>query len=186
MSIQDNHLIEKILEGDNAVYEVLLKKYLKPVYNFLRTFVGDPAVLDDLTQETFIKAWKNIRRFDRKRNFKTWLFAIAKNTAYDFFKKKKTIPFSSFFDEEGNNYLENMPDSQILPDELLAAADIEKNFEKKLRELSGPYREILTLRYGEDFSLSEISEIIGVPYNTAKSRHQRALLALKKALMHPF
>ena len=160
----------------------MVKKYLKPVYNFLYYFTRDRAELDDLTQVTFIKIWKNLKKFDGEKKFKTWIFAIAKNTAYDFFHKKKTIPFANFTDEEGNNRLENMSDESILPDELLNRKDIAKELDKKLKEIPENYRIILTLHYKEDFSLSEIAEILGKPYNTIKSGHQRALIKLKEII----
>jgi RNA polymerase sigma-70 factor, ECF subfamily len=180
MSSDDNKLIREFLNGDESTFEQLLKKYIKPVYNFLYQLTSDKSALDDLTQITFIKAWKNIRKFDKKRSFKTWLFTIAKNTAYDYFKKKKTIPFSNFTDEEGNNKLENISDENIIPDELLMRTDAADVLEKKLRELPEHYRLILNLHYKEDFSLSEIAEILKIPYNTAKSQHQRGLIKLKK------
>jgi len=183
MNLEDNRLVEKFLSGDEAALSQLVKKYLKPVYNFLHYFTRNQAELDDLTQITFIKAWKNLRKFDREKNFKTWIFTIAKNTAYDFFQKKKTIPFANFLDEEGSNKLENISDESILPDEILNRKDIAKELEKKLAEIPEHYRIILTLHYKEDFSLSEIAEILGKPYNTIKSSHQRGLEKLKKVLI---
>lgn len=181
-AMNDKELIEKILNGNNQVFNELVKKYLKPVYNFLNQLVFDKSALDDLTQDTFIKTWKNMSRFDQNKRFKTWLFTIAKNTAYDYMKKKKTIPFSVFLTEEGESALENIPDNQILPDELLESADAQKNFTKKIKSLSPDFQTILELRYKEDFSLHEIAEILEISYNTIKSRHQRALAALKKIL----
>lgn len=93
MEKTDREILEKFFLGDEEAFSELVKKYLKPVYNFLCYFTKDKALLDDLTQETFLKAWKNIRRFDKNKSFKTWLFVIAKNTAYDFFKKKKQSLF---------------------------------------------------------------------------------------------
>jgi RNA polymerase sigma-70 factor, ECF subfamily len=182
MNLNDNQLIEKFLSGDDSAFEQLLSNYLKPVYNFLYQLTGDKLVLDDLAQETFIKAWKNINKFDKNRSFKTWLFTIAKNTAYDYFKKKKTIPFSNFVDEEGNNKLENTSDDNILPDEILSRKNIAEELENKLQKLPEHYRIILTLHYKEDFSLSEISEILKIPYNTAKSQHHRGLMQLRNLL----
>lgn len=195
MQTEDKRLIVNYLKGDDSAFEQLLKKYLKPIYNFIYQLTGDIAQAEDLTQVTFIKAWKNIRKFDPRRSrfatlrgrqnksFKTWLFTIAKNTAYDYLKKKKTLPFSNFIDEEGNNRLENISDDDILPPELLEKADEAKELELALSKISNQYRIILLMRYKNDFSLAEISEILNLPYNTVKSQHQRALLALKKVLL---
>jgi len=145
--------------------------------------VGDRDAAEDLTQETFVKAWKNLKSFDQKRNFKTWIFTIAKNTAFDWLKKKKEIPFSTFTDEEGESWLENVADENFLPDEILERSDLAEELEKILEKIPVHYRTILLLHCKEDFSLHEIAEILGEPYNTIKSRHQRGLGRLKKAFI---
>jgi RNA polymerase sigma-70 factor, ECF subfamily len=180
MDCSDNNLIENFLAGNDSAFSELVKKYLKPVYNFLCHFVSDREALDDITQETFIKAWKNIKKFDQSRNFKVWIFSIAKNTAFDYLKKKKTIPFSNFIDDEGNNKLENVGDDSILTPEILIRADSAKILEEKLKEIPDIYRVILIMHYKEDFSLQEIAKILGKPYNTIKSQHQRALGKLRE------
>ncbi|MDR3558894.1 MAG: sigma-70 family RNA polymerase sigma factor [Candidatus Pacebacteria bacterium] len=178
----DKELIEKYLDGDDSAFSELLDLYLKPTYNFLYRFTGNAAATDDLTQETFIKVWKNLKRFDRGKKFKTWLFTIAKNTAFDYLKKKKTIPFSSFTGEEDNNYLENISEDSALPDELLEKKDLAEELDGKLKQLPKQYELILVMRYKDDFSLAEIAEILELPYNTVKSQHARALAGLKKIL----
>jgi RNA polymerase sigma-70 factor, ECF subfamily len=180
MDSNDKQLIEKFFAGDDSAFSELVKKYLKPVYNFLYHFVSDREALDDLTQVTFIKAWKHIEKFDRSRNFKVWIFSIAKNTSFDYLKKKKTIPFSNFTDDEGNNKLENVGDDSILTDEILIRADSAKILEEKLKKIPDIYRIILTMHYKEDFSLQEIAKILGKPYNTIKSQHQRGMVKLKE------
>jgi len=183
MEIEERKLIQNFLAGDDSAFELLLKKYLKPVYNFLFRLVGDWSALDDLTQTTFIKAWKNLRQFDMSKNFKVWIFAIAKNTAYDHLKKKKTLPFAFFENDEGHNKLEEITDEKILPDEILERKNISAEVEKKLKEIPENYRIILLMRYKDDLTLTEISEILGVPYNTIKSQHIRALQKLKEELL---
>lgn len=181
--ISDKKLIEEFLAGDDASFSVLLQKYLRAVYNFVYQLTGDKPAADDITQETFIKAWKNIKKFDRDRNFKTWIFTIAKNTAFDYLKKKKTIPFSRFLNEEGSSHLEEIKEDKILPDEILNRADLAKELEEKLERIPVPYKIILILHYKEDLSFREISRILGKPYNTIKSQHNRALTKLKKVLV---
>jgi RNA polymerase sigma-70 factor (ECF subfamily) len=183
MTLDDKKLIEEILDGDDSAFKLLMEKYLKPVYNFLRQLVRDVSVADDLTQETFIKVWKNIARFDQNRNFKTWIFTIAKNTAYDYLRKKKSIPFSFFKKSEDDRGLEEISEDKILPDEILEKEDLARELEGKLKEVPRKYRTILFLHYKEDFSLYEIAEILKKPYNTVKSLHGRALARLRKAFL---
>lgn len=183
MPQSDQQLIADSLSGDDKAFEQLLSKYLTPVYNFVIQLTRDRIVAEDITQETCIKAWKHLARFDRKRNFKTWLFAIAKNTTYDFFKKKKSIPFSFFEDAEGQNMLDMVDNETVSPETILEKEEKKKTVEAAMETLPKQYQALLSLAYREDFSLTEISEILGVPYNTVKSRHQRALKLLKQALL---
>lgn len=183
MNKDDEQLISDYLNGNASAFEALVGKYLKPIYNFLYQFTNNIPQTEDLTQETFIKAWKNIRKFDQSKSFKTWLFTVAKNTAFDYLKKKKTIPFSYFEDFDGNNSLEEISEKSISIDKIIDQRELIENLEFHLKHIPEQYRIILKLRYKEDFSLSEISEILGRPYNTVKVYHQRALAKLKKAFL---
>ena len=182
MSNEELKIIKDFLNDDEEAFEKIVHKYLKSVYNFIHLMINDFDILDDLTQETFIKIWKNRKNINLEKNFKSWIFTVAKNTVFDYLKKKNTVPFSDFTNEEGINQLENIPEDKILPDELLEKIEKEKDFEKKLQELPESYRLILILHYKEDFSLPEISKIFKESYNTTKSRHLRALLAFKKII----
>ncbi len=181
--MDDNQSVKNFLEGNDAAFEELVKKYLKPIYNFLYRLTNDRPAAEDISQDAFLKAWKNLRRFDQKRNFKTWLFTIAKNTAFDHFKRKKEIPFAVFADEEGESAFGEIPDENILPDEVLERSDMAEELDTILQKIPSQYGAILLLYYKEDFSLHEIAEILGEPYNTIKSRHRRALMTLKKAIL---
>ena len=182
MDKNDAKLAEKALAGDEVAFTELVKIYLKPVFNFLNRLVKNIQVAEDLTQETFIKTWKNLKSYDQKRSFKTWIFTIAKNTAYDYFKNKKTIPFAYFEDIEGNSFLENAEDDIADPGENMDFEISLKQLETAMEKIPGHYREILFLCYKEDFTLQEIAEILSEPYNTVKSRHSRAISNLKKCI----
>ena len=176
----DVQLIEKFLGGNDEAFKRLLSRYVKAIYNFLYQLTKDTSTLDDLSQETFIKVWKNLRRFDKSKNFKVWLFAIAKNTAYDFLRKQKNSPLCLLDSEEANAKLKEISDSEPLPHEFLENKELEQELAVKLKKIPDNYRLVLLMRYKDDFSIADIAEILNEPYNTIKSRHQRALQALKK------
>jgi len=83
MDETDQQLIESYFDGDEAALAVLVNRYLKPVYNFAFRLTGNQADAEDVSQETFLKAWKNIKKFRADENFKAWILKIARNTAYD-------------------------------------------------------------------------------------------------------
>ncbi len=161
----------------------LIQSHLKATYNFVYRYVGNAHDAEDITQDTFIKAWKNISKFDVSRNFKTWLFAIARNTALDFLKKKKAYMFADFENEVGENVLaKTLKDTAPLPDSLFDQKDTVDKLERAMTVLSPDQRAVLTLHYQEDLTFEEIGEVLKKPANTAKSLHRRALLALRAQL----
>ncbi len=179
--LSDEKLIEQYLKGDEGSLEILIKKYLKPVYGFVFRYTGNAADADDITQETFVKVWRNIKKFDRQKKFKTWLFTIAKNTALDFFKKRKTIPFSNFEDENGYNFVaDNLASQSLSPAQEAEKKETAGFVSSAISQLSSNYQKIISLRHDKDLSFQEIADFLGEPINTVKSRYRRAILAAKK------
>ena len=88
MKKSDNEIIIQYLNGDKDAFTEIVNRYLKLIYNFTYRLVGNEKVAEDISQEVFLKAWKNIKKFDLEKNFKTWIFSIAKNTAIDYLRKR--------------------------------------------------------------------------------------------------
>lgn len=174
---EDELLINRYLEGDQISLKMLIDKYTPSVYNFTKRFTGS-LYAPDVTQEIFIKVWKNLKNFDKgKAQFKTWLFTIARNSVTDYLRKKKSIPFSSLSDD---NFIEdNIEDEAKLPDEIIDNLKDKEMLNKVLDELSPEYRLILTLYYQEDMTFKEIGDVLDKPLNTVKSYHLRAIKKLK-------
>lgn len=183
MPEQQNNLIRRYFDGDEQSLEILIRHYLQPIYSFVYRYVGNVADVEDITQEVFVKMWRNLKKFDQQKSFKTWLFSIAKNAALDFLKKKQAMSFSIFENEKGENTLfETLSDPAPLPDELFARRDLAKLVSAAMDKLSPPYRMVLFLRYNDHFNFWEIAESLGESINTVKSRHRRALIILKSIL----
>ncbi|HBH46480.1 MAG: hypothetical protein A2445_03980 [Candidatus Jacksonbacteria bacterium RIFOXYC2_FULL_44_29] len=179
----DAQLIKKYLKGDEKSLELLIRSYLQPIYSFVYRYLGNATDVEDVTQEVFVRVWRNLKKFDTNKPFKTWLFSIAKNAAIDWQRKKKLIPFSDFETENGDNpFLENIPDPAPLPSELLARADLALVLNEAMDQLPVKQKMTLFLRYNDHFTFREIAESLGEPLNTVKNRHLRALIALKKII----
>ncbi len=178
----DGQLVADFIAGDKQALEALFKRYLKPTYYFIYRYVANKEEAEDVIQETFVKVWKNLKKFDQKKSFKTWVFSIAKNTALDFLKKKKAIPFSSFEDEEGQNpVLDALRDPGPISSELIAEKEAADLLYKNIDNLSPKYREVLLLRLDNQLVFREIAAILKEPLHTVKSRYRRALILLKNA-----
>jgi len=179
-------LIANYLAGDEKSLEVLIESYLKPIYSFIYRYIGNEQEAEDITQEVFVKVWRNLKKFNRQKSFKSWIFSIAKNTSIDWLKKKKDIPFSNFENEEGENVLiETLTDPAPLPDKIIEQSGIVETLNTAINQLIPKYHMVLLLRYNNHFTFREIAEVLGGSLNTVKSRHRRALILLKKLLTKP-
>lgn len=179
----DEQLISEYLEGDENALDFLVKRYLKDVYNFAFRLTSDSEAARDIAQESFIKAWKHIRRYRNGSSFRAWIFAITRNTAIDWLRKKKDLAFSTFQNEEGENKLiETFVDSGPLPDELIARAENSFFVQSLLEELNPRYKEVIKLRYENNLTFEEIGKILKRPLHTVKSQHRRALVFLRGLL----
>lgn len=184
----DEALVAAYLQGDEEMFAELAKRHIKAVYAYALRISGQQQDAEDIVQESFLKVWKNLKRFDaRKARFKTWLMHIVRNTTIDRLRRIEEIPLSSFEDDDGDNALESgMTDDTPLPDEIAARESDKKELEEALERLSSAEREILLFYHQNDFSFEEMSHITGLPRNTLKSRYRRALAALRDLLvMHP-
>ncbi len=180
----DEGLILSYKDGDQEALKSLIEKYTSPVYNFVARLAGRGNA-EDITQETFIKVWKNLSKFDvAKASFKTWIFTIAKNTALDFLRKKKILNFSDLEnnDPELNeaSFADNIPDERILPSEALQKLQDAEFLNSILEILPATHRAVLVLHYQEEMTFDEIGKVLGKSINTVKSQHRRALEVLRK------
>ncbi|HEU0050871.1 MAG TPA: sigma-70 family RNA polymerase sigma factor [Patescibacteria group bacterium] len=181
--MSDAELIAAYRHGDKEALEILIKRYLAPVYRFLLRLVHNQETANDLSQETFFKAWRSLWRFDAKRSFKTWLFTIAKNTAFDYLKKKKAFVFSELDGpEDGQTFDERIPDERPLAFELIEQHDQAQFVNQILALVSPQARSIILMHDGEDMTFQEISSVMHESLNTVKSRYRRALLLLQKKM----
>jgi len=160
----------------------LVNRYVSLVYNLIVRLVGDRREAEDLTQETFMKMWKALSRFDTEKNFKTWIFAIARNTAIDYLRKKKPILFSrlnSENDEGETRFEDNLADDAILADEAFDRKQSVGALEKAMQTLSLDERVIIILHESDEMTFEEIADVMSKPMNTIKSRYRRALQKLR-------
>ncbi|MDR3546735.1 MAG: sigma-70 family RNA polymerase sigma factor [Candidatus Pacebacteria bacterium] len=179
----DIELIQAARQDDEAAFGILVNRYLPSVYAFCLRYTSNPPDADDVAQETFVKAWRHLGRFDLEKSFKTWLFAIAKNTATDIMRKRRTVAFSQFDTEDDSNVLiDTLTDTEPLPEEIFDEATRAEDVRKALSELKPRDQTILELRYREELSFEEISQLLSIPANTVRSLHRRALMALRKSL----
>lgn len=167
--------------------ENILNEYLKSVYNYAYRIAGNKNDAEDITQETFIKIWKNFKKINENKNLKAWIFAIARNTIIDHLRKRKNISFSQLDEQdnedEKNYFSENIADVEPLPDEIFERKELKEELKEALAKIRPDFREIILLHYVEDLTFEEIAKIVEKPLNTVKSHHRRSLSEIRKLLL---
>jgi len=178
----DEQLISLAKKNNNEALEVLVARYLKLVYRFVYGYAKNADDAEDVTQEVFVKVWRNLGKFDQSKSFRPWLYRIAKNTALDLLKKKSSVPFSDL-ETEGEEWLaqsvvDESPSMQILTDRVL----LKEKFAVALKKLSPKYAEMIHMRHNQQLNFREISKHTRQSINTVKSRYRRAIFALKRII----
>lgn len=137
--------------------------------------VRDREQAEDLTQETFIRAFNNYDTFERKANPKTWLFSISHNLAVDYIRKQKPLELLKELVLFGKN-------TPVFTEEIMEVRESSLELYHALNELKGSYREVIILRKLKEFSIQETAEILNWSQSKVKNTLSRALSALEKQL----
>jgi RNA polymerase sigma-70 factor, ECF subfamily len=158
--------------GDDTAFTSLVEAYQKPVYNLCYRMLGEPESAEDAAQDTFLKAYQNLGRYDRERPFATWLLSIAAHHCIDKLRRRKFTSFSIDEDEEGQTEL---PDTSAPDPETEAAKKQERErLQGILQKLDPTDRAAVVLRYWYDASEVEIAQTLKLTVPAVKSRLHRA------------
>ena len=183
--MEDREVIQRVLEGDNDAFGLLVEKYQTKVYNLALRMCGNEDDAFDLSQESFLRAWRSLGSFQFEASFSTWLFRLSSNICLDFLRAKKrraTVSLTMVSDEDEETQLD-LPDAGPTPEEAALAADDRRLLAEALNSLPADFRQIITLRAIDDQSYSQIAEILGIQEGTVKSRLSRARTALRNKLL---
>lgn len=184
MELDDKQLVSRIKQGDRHSFDVLVSRYKRKLYSVIYRMTRNHHETDELLQETFLKLYSSIDKYDDSYNFYPWLHRIAINTTINHLKKEKK--------RRGDRSLEaEMEEHYLQPAQSNNPFDPEKSFRRKerdvkiltaLQEISPTYRAALELRVFQGFSYKEISDILECSIGTVMSRLNRARSQLKDLL----
>jgi RNA polymerase sigma-70 factor, ECF subfamily len=173
--------IARLKRGDLDALAAVMAQYQHRLYRFLFRLTQDPALADDLFQQTWLRIMERIGRYDARRQFTPWLFCVARNLAIDTLRKRQLASLDAV-DDRGVAPIERLITHERDPLEQLLDFERSAALTAALAGLPFIHREVLTLRFEEEMKLEQISEVLDVPLSTVKSRLLRALENLRGRL----
>ena len=151
-------------------------KYSDDIYRYILMMTADQELAKDVTQDTFIKAYKNMQSFRGEASEKNWLYRIAHNTAIDEIRKRKRLRFMT-------NTFNSLLTNDFLPEKISQLGESEEQLYRSLQKLKRSYREVIILRKIEELSIRETAEVLNWTEPKVKITLFRALESLKKQMI---
>jgi RNA polymerase sigma-70 factor (ECF subfamily) len=163
--------LAQALDGDDEAFANIVEAYQRPVFSLCYRMLGNANDAEDAAQEAFLRAYKNLRRYDPDRSFATWLLSIASHYCIDQLRKKRLSTFS--MDDEQHDWWQP-PDPGLSPEAALAMGEKQQQVQMLLATLKPKDRSALVMHYWHDYSYEEIAEALSMSVSAVKSRLYRA------------
>ncbi|UJR80945.1 RNA polymerase sigma factor [Sandaracinus amylolyticus] len=186
--LSDEELVRRFNDGDPAGLEEILRRYQRPLFNFILRSVRDRDRAEELLQDVFLKVVQRSSEFQGNSKFSTWLYTIARNLCIDtsrkmVFRRHRSLDAPLKADEaEGATLLDRVANEGPAADRAVIGQDLQARIAEAVEELPEEQREVFLMRELQNMAFKEIAEIVGVPENTVKSRMRYALERLQRAL----
>ena len=174
----DEAIIELVLAGNTHMFSHLVDRYRDKIYGMALGFTGNNSDAQDISQEIFIKVFKNLYRFSNKSKFSTWLYRVSYNVSIDW--TRSNSKHTGNMDLTG--YENELADSRAGPEESLLEKQERLTLKKAIYDLKEKYRNILILFYFQGLSYEETAEILQIPVKTVETQLYRARKKLKEGL----
>ncbi len=175
--LEDLDLVQRCLAGETEAFSEVVRRYQRPVFGLIMRMLTDQGRSEEITQDVFVRSYTKLATFDHSRKFSSWLFRIAHNAAIDELRKRRVIlvPLETEDEDSGVDLLQVLADHKnVDPERQTAGNALRDDLESVIQELRPEYAEVMVLRFVEEFSYEEISEIMQLPLGTVKTYIHRA------------
>jgi RNA polymerase sigma-70 factor (ECF subfamily) len=182
---REKRIIAQILAGHTQLFHELIRPYERSVYVMALSFVHNEADAEDVAQEAFLKAFRNLAAFRGEAKFGTWLISIALNEARSRIRRERTAQMDSLDtaqNEEGYVSPALLRDWREIPSEELERHELKLMLQNAIASLPTLYREVLLLREVEELNTGEVAELLKISVSSAKVRLHRARIMMQKIL----
>ncbi len=177
-ALGDSQVVQAFLDGEERAFGVLVNRYDSRLLSFVYRTVGDRQRAEDLIQETFVRVYRHIHRFDQSKKFSTWIYTIAGNLAKNELRNRSRNPLVLFQTIRKNWEADHRPlewaDASLRPDDLFRKRHLKEKVDEAVEKLPEHHRAVFVLRELQGKSYEEIAEITGCNLGTVKSRLNRA------------
>jgi RNA polymerase sigma-70 factor, ECF subfamily len=189
-TVTDHELVTRAQQGSEKAYRELLDRYQRPVFSIIYRMIRDREQAEDLAQETFVRVFNNIERYDPRYKFSSWIFKIATNLTIDWIRRREldTVSIDGSRNAvtaeqiEATSITIASPDEN--PEELLEAKQLGEEIEDAIGKLRPEYKAAILLRHVEGREYQEIAEILSLPLGTVKTYIHRGRNELRDQLQH--
>jgi len=182
---EDTCLVQETLAGNQASFQLLVERYQSRMFALARHYTKNPVEIEDLVQDTFLKAFARLDSFQHQASFYTWLYRIGTNTILDWMKRRGRSPVQTVEDPE---VLPDAPKVKVAaPDANMERAELARITHEVLEHLPDIFRQVLVMREFEELAYQDIADTLGISIGTVESRLFRARARFKEKLLqlHP-
>ncbi|WP_438449054.1 RNA polymerase sigma factor SigW [Gorillibacterium sp. sgz5001074] len=184
----ETRLVQLSRNGDRRAFEELVDMYKDKIYHLGYRMLGQSGDAEDVVQETFLRVYMNLDRYDENQKFSTWIYRIGTNLCIDRLRKRKPNYSldAELPDADGADWYSTLPSDQDTPEEEIMLSETQQQIRQAIDTLPEKYKSVVILRYLHDMSLQEIGDVLQMPVTTVKTRVHRGREFLRKKLEPEF
>lgn len=184
MEVEAGSAVERARSGDSDAFRLLVEQHSRAIFRLAFRMTGNEEDAEDVVQETFLRAYKQLDRYEARSSFSTWLYRIASNYSLDLIRMRKRHESKRVrgTEEEDRDILQSIPMDTPGPDRLMYGEEVKDKVNEALNELSAQERTAFVLRHFEGLSIEEIGDALGTGANATKHSIFRAVQKLRRSL----
>jgi RNA polymerase sigma-70 factor, ECF subfamily len=184
MEVEAGGAVERARSGDSDAFRLLVEQHSRAIFRLAFRMTGNEQDAEDVVQETFLRAYKQLDRYEARSSFSTWLYRIASNYSLDLMRMRKRHESRREHgtDEDQRDILQSIPLDTPGPDRLMYGEEVKEKVNAAMDELSAQERTAFVLRHFEGLSIEEIGEALGTGANATKHSIFRAVQKLRRSL----
>jgi len=184
MEVEAGGAVERARSGDSDAFRLLVEQHSRAIFRLAYRMTGNEEDAEDVVQETFLRAYKQLDKYEARSSFSTWLYRIASNYSLDLIRMRKRHESKRErgTEEDHRDILQSLPMDTPGPDRLMYGAEVKDKVNEALNELSAQERTAFVLRHFEGLSIEEIGEALGTGANATKHSIFRAVQKLRRSL----